>query len=133
VIALCVDRSCDARVVAVGADHDAGAFQHLRFAVGMPADTDNGAVLDDHLVDREGLAELGACCGGGVDQDLVEHRAPGGDRRGVSLDGARATGDGDRSEIERRAFDRWAPGVPRRARSIAVGAPAQRAPTTMAS
>ncbi len=41
----------------------------------MTADADDGPVLDDHVVDGEALAHLGAGGSRRVDEDLVEHGA----------------------------------------------------------
>ena len=63
VVLLGLDRLGDARVAAVGADHDAGAFDDRCAVLAVAADADDCAVLDDDLLDGEALAHLGAGVG----------------------------------------------------------------------
>jgi hypothetical protein len=66
-------------------------------------------VVEQQLADGEALPDLGACLGGRVDEQLVQHGAPRpvGDRR---LVGARSAGDRERAEVERVGVDRRAAG-----------------------
>ena len=66
----------DARVAAVGPDHEAGLLARRRCAVAGPAaNTGDAVVLEGQVVDGEPLPELGAGRDGGVDEHLVERRA----------------------------------------------------------
>ena len=66
----------DMGVAAVSADHDARPLDHRGAACITPTDANDDAVLDDHVFDGEAFADLGARGGGGVDEDLVDQRAP---------------------------------------------------------
>ena len=100
-----LDRLGDTGVSPVGADHDLRPLDDGGSALLATADADDCAVLDDHVLDGELLAHLGASSGSGVDEDLVEHcpprRVPGGD----AVAGTRAAGDRERPEVERVALD----------------------------
>ncbi|MCU1450310.1 MAG: hypothetical protein JWP02_2480, partial [Acidimicrobiales bacterium] len=67
----------------------------------MAADADDRAFFDDDLIKGEALTHLGARVGGGVDEDLVEHRSarrvPGRD----AVTGSRRARDRERPEVER--------------------------------
>ena len=71
-----LDRLGDTGVAPVGADHDPRPLDDCGPAIAATADADDRAVLDDHVVDGEPLAHLGASTVGGVDEDLVEHGPP---------------------------------------------------------
>jgi hypothetical protein len=95
-----VDGACHRGVVAVSADHDPGVFDHLGAAVGVAADADHGAVVEDQLVDGERLPDLGAGLGGRVHQHLVEHAATRRESESAAVHRTRATRHHDRPEVE---------------------------------
>ncbi len=100
----------DARVDAVGADHDPGALGDGRAAGRAAADPRDAAVLDQYLAHREALAHLGARLGGGVDQHLVE-QAPAGGVGGVgAARGRRRRRERERADVEGQAPGRGAAG-----------------------
>jgi hypothetical protein len=65
-------------VPAVGADDHPGVLGDGAAVPAVAADAGDAPVLEDELLDGEPLADLGAGLGGGVDQQLVQHSAPGG-------------------------------------------------------
>ncbi len=65
-----IDGLGEQRVAAVGADDEAGELCVL-----AAADAGRAAGLEQDLIDRESLADLGAGVAGGVHQDLVQDRA----------------------------------------------------------
>ena len=60
-------------VGAVGAEHDPGSLVDGSPVAGVAADPDDPAVVDDQLVERDALPDLGAGVAGGVDEQGVEH------------------------------------------------------------
>lgn len=94
----------------IGADHHPSPLDDLPPAVGVAPDADHRALLDEHLVDGEALADLDPGSRRGVDEHLVEDRAPRSDGGGVAVDRAGAAAHHDRSEVEGVLLDRWAPG-----------------------
>ena len=66
----------------------------------MPLDADDSSVLDQDLLDGEAFANLRAGLGGGVDQQLVEDRAPRAVRdRRARVPGAPAIVNGPKSKV----------------------------------
>ena len=110
VVLLGLDRLRDQRMLAVGADHDPRALGDRRAALGVPADAGHRPVVSQDLVDGEALAQLRTRLDGGIDQQLVEHRAA----RAVAVrdpvDRLRRPGDRQRSEVEGVGLDRRAAG-----------------------
>ena len=111
VVLLGLNRLCDEGVFAVGADHYSGALGDALASLCVPANAGHDSIVGEDLLDREALAELDAGLDRGVDQQLVEHRAP----RAVSVrdpvDRLRRTGDRQRPEVERVGRHRWASGL----------------------
>ena len=110
VIALGGHRLGNQRVPAVGADHDAGALGDRASSVRAPADAGHPPAIEQQLVDREALPQLGAGLDGGVDQELVEDRAPRRVRVRHPVDRPRGARELQRAEVERVGLDRRAAG-----------------------
>ena len=108
VVLLGLDGLRDQRVLAVGADHHAGALGDRRAALCVPANAGHDSVVREDLVDRERLAQLRAGLDSGVHEQLVEHRAPRAVAAGDPVDRLRRSGDRQRSEVERVGLDRRA-------------------------
>ena len=102
------------RVHPVRPDHDACPLGHARSAPGVAADAAHPPVVEQDLVDGEGLAQLGARRHGGVHQQRVEHGAPRGEGARLAVDRPRGPGDAHGTEVElvgghRRAARRLEP------------------------
>ncbi len=97
------------RVPAVRPDYDLGRFGHRVAALGVAPNARHTPVVNQHLLDREGLTHLGSRCGGRLDQQSIEHDAPG------------AVGLRDPVRRPRRSRDRHGAeveGVPRDGRAV---------------
>jgi len=105
VVLLGTNRSGDERAAAVCSDDHVGLLGDGLAALGVAADTGDAPFLDDDVLDGETLADLRACLGRAVDEQLVEHGASRTVRdRGVGC--PRASGDRERAEVERVRVDR---------------------------
>ena len=111
VVLLGLNRLRDEGVLAVGADHYSGALGDALASLCVPANAGHDSIVGEDLLDREPLAELDAGLDRGVDEQLVEHRAPRAVSVGDPVDRLRRTGDRQRSEVERVGRHRWASGL----------------------
>ena len=99
----------DERVQSVGADHDPGPLGDGLTALGVSANPDDPVVVEQHLLDGEPFADLGAGRGGGVDEQLVQDDASWGvGHRCVVRPGGAA--DHERAEVEHERVDGRASG-----------------------
>ena len=96
------------RVLAVGADDDARGLRDRRAAANVSADAGHAAVVEQHLLDGERGAHLGARRGGGLEEQRVEHDPARAVGRRVAIHRPRRSRDRERPEVIGVLHDRRA-------------------------